>query len=374
MLHVLSTMTRRVRVSRLAILLVLFGLQAAQPARAFLGYDQTNLVSNIPGLAKFTDPGMINPWGMSSSATSPIWVSDNGSDLSTLYNGAGAKQGLVVSFAAQSGSPTGQVFNSGSDFKANRFIFAGEDGTISGWRGALGTNAETDAIVSGAVYKGLAMGTSGALNYLYAANFHDGRIDVFDGNYNPTLFATPFTDPTLPSGYAPFNIQNIGGKLYVTYALQDAAKHDDVGGAGHGFVDVFNTDGSFVQRLVSQGSLDSPWGLALAPGDFGDFSNDLLVGNFGDGTINAYDPLTGASQGQMLDGKGNALHIDGLWGLMFGNGGNGGAKNEMYFTAGINGEQDGLFGKLSAVPEPNTGILMLMGMASLVLIVKKNRS
>jgi uncharacterized protein (TIGR03118 family) len=335
------------------------------------GYLQTNLVSNVSGQAAFTDPDLINPWGMAYSATSPFWVSDNGTGVSTLYDGSGSKQALTVTIPSPGGSggaarPTGQVFNGGAGFHGDRFLFATEDGTIAGWRGALGTSAElvVDNSGAGANYKGLAIGSNGAGSFLYAANFHAGTIDVYDSVFAPALSGM-FTDPNLPSGYAPFNIQNLGGSLYVTYALQDPNTGDDVAGPGHGYVDVFDTSGNLLRRLISGGVLDSPWGVALAPADFGEFSNELLVGNFGDGLINAFDPLTGALLGTLKDGKGNTISIDGLWALGVGNGAAAGATSELFFTAGPNGETDGLFGKLASVPEPSTRYLLGLGFIAL---------
>jgi uncharacterized protein (TIGR03118 family) len=339
------------------------------------GYAQTNLVSNIPGLAAFTDPNLQNPWGIAMSAASPFWISDNASGKATIYNTAGAPQGLVVTIAGvggNPGTPTGIVFSGTSNFNSDVFIFATEDGTLNGWRGALGTSAEVLSLSSGGVYKGLASGLSGGNQYLYAADFHGGQIVVFPGTGAPAL-AGNFTDPNLPAGFAPFNIQNLGGLLYVTYALQDAAKHDDVAGAGNGFVDVFNTDGSFVKRLITQGSLNSPWGLAIAPGSFGAVGGHLLVGNFGDGHINSYDLTTGVLQGTLADLGGTNLFNDGLWGLTFGNGGNGGLPGSLYLTAGLNGERDGLFARIDAVPEPSTIALIGGGLILFALLQRKPR-
>ena len=340
----------------------------------FNSFGQTNLVSDLPGVARFMDPDLVNPWGIAFSATSPIWIADNGSGMATLYNGAGVKQGLVVSIPAPGGgqgAPTGQVFNGGSGFNGDRFLFSTEDGTIAGWRGALGTTAELGADNSGAgsVYKGLALATNGSNTYLYATDFHNGAVNVFDSSFTQVTLTGSFTDPTLPAGFAPFGIQAFGGKLYVTYAMQDAAKHDDVPCPGCGFIDVFNTDGTFVQRLVSMGALNSPWGLAWAPGNFGRFSNDLLVGNFGDGTINAFDPSTGVQLGTLDGSNGMPLVNLGLWGIAFGNGAQGTSTNALYFTAGIPGpdqiEDHGLFGAI-ATPEPGTLTLLGTGFVSLI--------
>ncbi len=336
----------------------------------FNSFGQQNLVSDIPGLAAWTDPNLVNPWGVSFSPTSPFWVSDNGTGLATLYNGTGTPLSLVTvpPPTGQMGpaAPDGQVFNPNTaNFGGAHFIFATEDGTISAWSG--GTNAVLKVDNSGAnsVYKGLAMANNGSGTFLFATDFHNNAINVFDKNFNPVTLSGSFTDPSLPAGYAPFNIQASGGMLFVTYAVQNAAKHDDVAGPGHGILDVFDTNGNFVQRLVSHGALNSPWGMAWAPAGFGKFSGDLLVGNFGDGTINAFDPKTGNLLGQIDGTNGLPLVNDGLWDLTFGNGAGAGSKNILYFTAGLNHESDGLFGAI-ATPEPGTLTLLGSGLASLI--------
>ncbi len=360
---------------------------SAAPVSADTLFNQTNLVSDIPGLAQKTDPNLVNAWGISESSGSPFWISDNGTGLSTLYTvpSSGAPSvtinSLVVTIpgavTGTTSAPTGQVFNflAGSGaFKlhngnAAAFLFDSEDGAISGWNG--GTTA--DIMVNntpGAVYKGLAISDfqSGAQKgTLYATNFRAGTIDAFDSNFNPTLTGD-FVDPNLPAGYAPFNDSVINGELYVTYAVQDAAKHDDVAGPGNGLVDIFNLDGSFDERLISNGqgsALNSPWGMEIAPSSFGQFAGDLLVGNFGDGEIHAYNATTGAFLGTLDGANGNPLVIDGLWALTIGNGGSGGSLNTLYFTAGPNGESDGLFGSLTVAPEPSTWAMMLLGFAGL---------
>jgi uncharacterized protein (TIGR03118 family) len=361
-------MHRKLRMGRknfavASLFLVYAMLCLALPATA-TEYAVHNLVSDVPGLAAYTDPNLKNPWGLSSSATSPFWVANNGTGLATLYNGAGVTQPLVVTIPPPAGAqgpatPTGVVFNGSADFFLfpgipARFLFATEDGTISGWNpGASPTNAilKVDNSSAGAVYTGLALGNNGLANFLYAANFSSGNIDVFDSNFSPAFLSGNFTDPNLPAGYAPFNVQNIGGRLYITYAPPGA-------GPGQGLVDIFNMDGSFVQRLISNGALNSPWGLALAPADFGQFSNTLLVGSSGDGRINAFDPLTGDLIGTLQDTNGDIV-INGLWGLIFGNGGSGGDPNILYFTAGPDEGQHGLFGSLAPVPIP--GAVWLLG-------------
>jgi uncharacterized protein (TIGR03118 family) len=323
-------------------------------------YAIHNLVSDVPG-ADVVDKNLVNPWGIALSPTSPFWISNNGASNTTLYNGAGTPFPAANPIVAKvPGGPTGQVFNGTPGFvvapgKPASFIFSTESGMIMGWVSSVDpANAAVlfDNSASGAVYKGLALGANGSGPVLYAANFSAGTIDAYDGNMTPLTTAGGFADPAIPAGYAPFNIQKFGRSLYVTYAMQDDAKHDDVRAAGNGLVNVFDMDGNLRKRLVSGGALNSPWGMALAPGFFGDYSGTLLVGNFGDGAINSYDPVTGDWLGALLDSKGNPLAIEGLWGLIFGNGkANGGDANTLYFTAGISGggnpEDHGLFGSIA---------------------------
>ena len=349
-------------------------------ASAEAQYVQTNLVSNIPGLAATTDPDLQNPWGMSFSNTSPFWVSDNGTGLSTLYNGNGVKQGLVVTIPLPTGgpsAPTGQVFNNAAAFQLSNgsnatFMFATEQGTIAGWNGAAGTTALTVVDRSQvASYKGLAIAGTGPTARLYAANFRTGAVDVFDGAFNPVLGG--FVDPTLPAGYAPFNVQNVNGNIVVTYAVR-GTNGDDVAGPGNGVVDVYDANGALLRRLTSGGALNSPWGVTLAPSGFGPFGNALLVGNFGDGTINAYDFLTGAMLGTLTDGSGNPIVNDGLWDIAFGNHSTTSDPNALYLTAGLNDEADGLFARITATPEPGSLVLMATGLGVVLVSMKRRRS
>ncbi|HEX4862889.1 MAG TPA: TIGR03118 family protein [Acidimicrobiales bacterium] len=341
-------------------------------------YQQTNLVSDIPGLATHTDANLRNSWGTSTGPGLPIWVSDNATGKTTLYDGQGnpqpgpGNQQLVVSIPAPAsagpgaaGTPDGTVFNpspSGFEVTKNnvsapsRFLFATEDGLIVGWNPdvdpthavrAVDRSAATDSAGdTGAVYKGLALVTTPAGKLLYATNFRFGTIEVYDSNF--TLVNT-FTDPTVPAGFAPFGIHNIGGDLFVTFAKQDPAKHDDDAGPGNGFVDVFSPNGDLIQRLASQGRLNSPWAVTLAPSTFGTFAGDILVGNFGDGRINAFVPSTGQFLGQLQSSHG-PVTISGLWGLRFPASSLNVVPGALYFTAGINDEADGLFGDIV----PNT--------------------
>ncbi|MGZ5538161.1 MAG: TIGR03118 family protein [Chthoniobacterales bacterium] len=362
----------RLRFTQPAFIVVSLGILCAGVLRSSAQFIQHNLVSDVPGMADFVDPQLINPWGVAFSPTSPFWIADNGMNVSTLYNGAGVKQALVVTMTDPNSGPTGVVFNTAGAgaFNGDNFLFVAENGAIYGWRGALGTTAERLQVSSALnVYKGAAEGTTGGNTYLYEANFRTGTVDILKGTAGAPNLAGNFTDPGLPSGYAPFNVQNIGNQLFVTYALQDGAKHDDVPGAGHGFIDVFDLNGVFQRRLVSGGPLDSPWGLALAPSGFGSFAGDLLVGNFGDGRINIFDSLTGAFIDQLRDTNGNPIAIDGLWALVAGNNGIGFDPSSIYFTAGSGDEMHGLFGRLSllnAVPDTGTTfVLLLIGFTSL---------
>jgi len=345
---------RSIRRGVLALAVVIAALFATVPLQAAEGnsYTVTPLVSDVPGAAPVLDPNLVNAWGLTASSTSPFWVADNGTSVSTLYSGGGVKQSLTVTVGTDSG-PTGTVFNTlGSGFNVTngtqsgsaRFIFDGEDGVLRGWNPAVDP---TNALVAGmgdpgAIFKGLAI----ADGKLFASDFHNNEVAVFDSNWN---IVDRFTDTGLPSGYAPFGIQAIRGHVFVTFAKQDADAADEVAGQGRGFVDEFDTSGNLVARVAHHGQLNAPWGLARAPSDFGRFSGDLLVGNFGDGQINAYElgaNLRYTHKGELRE-NGHQITIDGLWALEFGNGANAGRTNELFFTAGPNDESHGLFGKIT---------------------------
>ena len=365
--------------SKLALLALGLGLAAmAIPQAASAAGFQTKVLDSYP-----TDSSLINPWGISASSSGPFWVSDNGKTVSTLYSvnpttDATTKLSLVVTIPGN-GSVTGQVFNGTASFGGDSFLFVSEDGTVSGWRGILGTAAETLQAGSTAnVYKGSAFATLGGSSYLYAANFKTGTIDVLKGSAAAPNLSGSFTDSNLTSGYAPFNIQNLAGNLFVTYALQDATKSGDLAGAGHGFVDEFDTSGNYMRRIASGGGLDSPWGLALAPSSLGSFTGDLLVGNFGDGRINAFD-ISGTGTpvlvGQLPGAGASPLTIDGLWALTPGNNGGAGSSQKLYYTAGPSAETGGVLGVLVPVPEASSlmtfGLLLILGGIAAVRRTKK---
>ncbi|HUA57641.1 MAG TPA: TIGR03118 family protein [Verrucomicrobiae bacterium] len=344
----------------------------SSPPNSYLTH---NLVSDLPGLADHQDPNLVNPWGNGFAAT-PFWVGNNGSGTSTLYDGTGAITPLVVTIpqaggAGNAGPVTGVIFNSFSANtaafavaagKPSSFLFCTEEGVIAGWNSsASGTAASIlfDNSKSGAVYKGCALGGTSTAPLLFAANFNAGRVDVYDGslNLNPGAFAKSFANAAIPAGFAPFNVQIMNGAVYVTYAKQDDEKHDDVAGPGNGYLAVFDQTGALIGNLVTQGALNSPWGMAVAPSTFGPFAGALLVGNFGDGKINAYNFSTGKQLGTLNDPKGNPIAFPGLWSIDFGSG----ARNEdpatLYFTAGIAGgpnndpvESHGLLGSIQPAP------------------------
>jgi uncharacterized protein (TIGR03118 family) len=353
-------------------------------------FNVANLVTDDQSVngAVITDPNLKNAWGLASSGSSPFWVGDNAAGVSTLYavnpttNVVTRNTTTIVKIPGD-GTVTGVAFNSATAagaFNADTFLFVNEDGTISGWRGALGAMGTAEVLQSGSVsnvYKGAAFGTvSPGNSYLYAANFRAGTIDVLKGTAAAANLTGNFTDPTLPAGYAPFDIKLIGGNLFVTYALQDALKHDDDPGAGHGFVDEFDLQGNLVGpgRIASMGHLNSPWGLALAPSSWGSLAGDLLVGNFGDGTIDAFDLATDAFVGELTDVNGDPLVIDGLWALSVGGGaGSGGNSNNVYFTAGPNGETDGLFGVIY-VPEPASLAMFAAGLIGIGAMRRRSKT
>jgi len=326
-------------------------------------YVQHNLITDLSSGAARTDKTFMNPWGIEHSPTSPWWINVNGSGLSIVVDAAGnpapASKPLRVTIPAPGGTgtsaPTGIVFNGTMDFQIGTaapaiFLFATEDGTISGWNNTVDPNNAVIKVNNSpaAVYKGITLGQMSGHNVIYAANFRGGTVDVFDASFHPvTMSGTAFHDASLPTGFAPFNVQNIDGSIYVTFAMQDSFKHDDVPGPGMGYVDVFSENGTLMQRLEHGNWLNSPWAVVKAPGEFGKMSNRLLIGNFGSGQIAAYQVESGKFQ-TMPDGTdGKPLTIDGLWGLKFGNGALAGAENVLYFAAGINGEADGLFGTLT---------------------------
>lgn len=332
-------------------------------------FHQTNLISDLGNQgARVVDPSLQNSWGLALGPSTPLWVADNGTSLATVYSispggGTAQKANITVTIPPADSSPTGQVFNPTSGFVVTTpagsapasFIFSSEGGQIIAW------NSKADPLTGGAatatvefssptaVYKGLAMASTRFGAFLYATNFHDGTVDVFDSHFRHVRVFGGFRDPFLPRGYAPFGIATVGRFLYVSYAQQDAARHDDVAGAGHGFIDVFTPSGFLVKRLASRGDLNSPWGLAVAPAGFGAFGGKLLVGNFGDGLIHAYNPFSGHLAGTLLDERRHPIQVDGLWGLKFGTATTGGTGT-LLFSAGPDDEADGLVGAINPVP------------------------
>jgi uncharacterized protein (TIGR03118 family) len=339
---------------------------AAGAAQAASGrYQQRNLVSDGFLAAELIDPHLVNGWGVAFNPFGFVWVADADGNVSTLYDGDGNINPLVVQIPSPTdstgGNPTGIVFNASTGFVvsngtasgASRFLFATEQGVIAGWAPGVDVTHAIRAVdnsASGAIYKGLALSAGGNGQLLYASDFFNARVDVFDSNFQPvTLAAGAFTDPRLPAGYAPFGIQALGGDIYVTYGKQNADRDEEVAGRGLGFVDVYDPNGNFLRRVASRGQLNAPWGLALAPAGFGGFGGALLVGNFGDGHINGYDPMFGESLGSLRGANGKPIEIDGLWGLQFGNGQLHQPVDTLFFASGPDDEEHGLYGRLDPI-------------------------
>jgi uncharacterized protein (TIGR03118 family) len=341
-------------------------------------FADTALVSNKAGVVATTttiDANLQNPWGVAVAPGLPFWIADNNSNLSTLYTGTGTVEtssvtgsnslGITIpaSAAGVQANPTGQVYNATGGFlihtvngmESAQFIYDGEGGTIAAWAansGATAVTAYDDGIVNGAnhaVYKGLAIGSVSGATFLYATDLHNNKVDVFDTNFSkPTAMQGKFIDPTMPAGFVPFGISAVSGQLYVTYGKQDSAMHDEVTGAGLGYVDVFDMSGDFVTRFASQGMLNAPWGIAVAPSGFGSVAGDVLIGNFGDGTINIFSPSgsVGTFVGQLMVANGGTLRIPGLWALVFGNGDPDKPLTTLFYTAGFADQTDGVFGTI----------------------------
>jgi uncharacterized protein (TIGR03118 family) len=342
-------------------------LLLARSSAALGGYEKLDLVSDQSGVASFSDPHLVNAWGLGFTPTGLVFVADNGTGVSTLYAPSGIPIPIAIhipSPSSQTGSaaPSGLIFNPTSSFiithgdhsRPARFLYATENGTIAGWNPLV---APANAVLAvdnsshGVVYKGIAWSHTTYGDWLYATDFHHRRIDVFDGMFMPVHIPGAFMDPNLPVDYSPFGIRAIGGEIFVTYAkLLPPENHDDEAGPGHGFIDVYHPDGTLVRRLVSHGALNSPWGLALAPANFGELSSALLVGNFGDGTINAYRIGDGAFLGALSDGNGHRIVTQGLWGLDFAVSPQADQEPRLYFTAGPDGETHGLLGFIHALP------------------------
>jgi uncharacterized protein (TIGR03118 family) len=350
----------------LACALGALAFASASEARAGDFYKQRSLVSDTSQIrADNRDPRLVNAWGLAFNPFGVAWVADNGSGSSTLYDGDGKPQSLIVAIpgaGTAKGNPTGTVFYGGPAFLVSkgavsgpsRFLFVNEDGGISGWAPTVDPANAVRVVDNGAnhaIYKGVAVGANGRGPLLYATDFHNGKVDVFDGAFRPVaLPERPFSDPNLPSGFAPFGIQAINGDLYVSYARQDDEREDDVAGRGLGYIDVFDPNGRLLRRLVSNGALNAPWGMALAPASFGKFSNRLLVANFGNGMINAYDLASGRWVGRLKGADHKPVRIPGLWGIAFGNGLANQPIDTLFFTAGPGAEKHGLYGRLDAAP------------------------
>ena len=342
-------------------------------AQATAALTDAALVSDGVVAAAHTDTNLLNAWGLAAAPGGPFWVVDNNSNESTTYDGTGAPQlGPVTIPAGVNGpaNPTGEVYNGTADFVITtgagsapaQFVFSGEGGTITGWAQSVSGSTATIAYddgAGGAVYKGLAMANNGTANLLYATDLHNAKIDVFDTHFHKVALAGGFTDPTIPAGFAPFGIQALNNQLYVTYAMQDATAHDEVLGAGLGYVNIFDVNGNLLKRFSSAGVLNAPWGIALAPAGFGSSGGNLLIGNFGDGAINRFDPVSGNSLGSISLASGKQLVIPGVWALVFGNGAANQPSGTLFYTAGPNNQTDGVFGRIDEVagtsPAPCTG-------------------
>jgi uncharacterized protein (TIGR03118 family) len=351
-------------------------------------FADTALVSNkaeVVAAAAAIDANLQNPWGIAVAPGFPFWISDNNSNLSTLYSGAGVQETQSITGSAETGiaipasaagvqaNPAGQIFNGTGGFlvptskgqETALFIFDGEGGLISAWAqdsGATAVTAYDDGIVNGAnhaVYKGLAIGTVSGATYLYATDLHNNKVDVFDTNFSkPAAMQGKFVDPNLPAGFVPFGITALNGQLYVTFAKQDAAMHDEITGAGLGYVDVFDFSGNLVNQFASGGALNAPWGIAIAPAGFGSLEGDVLIGNFGDGTVNIFSPngtALATSKGPLTAGNGQPLAFPGLWALAFGNGDADKPSTTLFYTAGFASQIDGVFGSITASITPQAG-------------------
>jgi uncharacterized protein (TIGR03118 family) len=360
--------SRSLRTLQFAVLAAAVGSLAATPGVVQGAYQQTALVSDGYYEAPHTDANSLNPWGLAATTSSPWWVGNNHTGKATIYDANGVVSQLVVdvpSFNSATGGPvTGVAFNPTSSFVLSdggssgpaTFLFACEDGTISAWNPNVPPpppSHQMQRVVDNsgvqANYKGLAVASSPLGDRLYAADFHNARIDIFDGMFAQQFIPGVFVDPSLPSGYAPFNIMNLGGELYVAFALVDTSSGDEIAGPGLGFVSVFDASGVLLRSLIHGGQLNAPWGMAIAPSNFGQFSDSLLVANFGNGTIHAYDRTTGALRGILRRASGFPIHVEGLWGIAFGNGGSAGLPNVLYFTAGPADETHGVFGSIIAI-------------------------
>lgn len=360
-----SRSCRHTSIATLSILVLLSGTAAFAQR-----YQQTDLTADNASISSTAviDPNLVNAWGLSRATGSFFWVSDNGTGLSTLYDSTGAIGPLVVTIpppkdGTPPSAPTGTVFNFTGGFNVAPgapavFLFVTEDGTISGWNPTVDVSSavlKVDHSKQGAIFKGCAVAMTGGGPRLYVTNFASGRVEVYDSNFTRRA-NTGFVDPQLPNNYAPFGIQNVGGNIIVTFAYRAPGSKDELHGPGRGHVDVFDPFGNLLLRLNDGAYFNAPWGIAMAPSDFGPFSHRLLIGNFGDGTIQAFNPFTGRHEGALLDAQGNPLMIDGLWALSFGgDAGHSGLATELFFTAGPNDESDGLFGKLTATPSEQRG-------------------